>query len=146
MERFHKLCKICSIVKLSDEDLDWLFPDIVREKALSVLMDAGVSLIALTEGKEGARLITKNANILSPLYDLPVADTVGAGDTFHGALLSFLYQREIFTPGEIENLSDNDLKDLGRFANKAAGINCHRSGANPPTSEEMISKAFSLPE
>jgi fructokinase len=146
MERFHKLCKICSIVKLSDEDLEWLFPDETKKKALSILMDAGVSLIALTEGKAGARLITRNESINSPLYDLPVADTVGAGDTFHGALLSFLYQRNIFTPEEIESLSDNDLKDLGIFANKAAGINCHRSGANPPTSEEMVSKDFTLPD
>ena len=144
MERFHTLCKICSIIKLSDEDLEWLFPDEKREDALKILMEAGISLIALTEGKAGARLITKTRSILSPLYDLPVSDTVGAGDTFHGALLSYLYRKNIFSREGLESLSEQELIDLGDFANKAAGINCHRSGANPPTDEEMTSEAFSL--
>ncbi|OQY32962.1 MAG: hypothetical protein B6241_09390 [Spirochaetaceae bacterium 4572_59] len=144
MERFHKLCKLCSIIKLSDEDLEWLFPEISMEKALSVLMTAGISLIALTEGKAGARLITKNRTVVSPLYDLPVSDTVGAGDTFHGAILTYLYRKGIFSREGLRNLDEADLKELGAFANKAAGINCHRSGANPPTDKEMDSEAFSL--
>ncbi len=144
MERFHKICKICSVIKLSDEDLEWLFPDKTIEQALSLLMDEGIALIALTEGKAGARLITKKQSIVSPLYDLPVADTVGAGDTFHGAILTFLHRKQIFTRQEVENLSESDLRELGDFANKAAGINCHRSGANPPTDREMNSGEFAL--
>lgn len=144
MERFHKLCKVCSIIKLSDEDLEWLFPEKTIDEALSILMKAGISLIALTEGKAGARLVTKNANIISPLYDLSVTDTVGAGDTFHGALLSYLYQKQIFSSEKIEKLSTEDLTELGYFANKAAGINCSRSGANPPTKEDMFSEAYRL--
>ena len=74
-----------------------------------------------------------------------MADTIGAGDTFHGALLTFLHDREIFSREAVAALDRETLEELGAFANKAAGINCHRSGANPPTRAEMSSPAFDLP-
>jgi fructokinase len=144
MERFRRLCRISGIVKLSDEDLDWLFPGIPVEKAVSQLLDEGVSLVALTEGKAGARLVTPSHSVSSPLYDLPVSDTVGAGDTFHGALLSFLYKRECFDKEAVRRLSPRALEELGSFANKAAGINCSRTGADPPSAADMESQEFLL--
>ena len=137
MERFKKLCKISSIVKLSDEDLLWLYPELETDKAISLLLELGVSLIALTTGKTGALLINKNNRVLSPLFDLPVADTIGAGDTFHGALLSYLYKQNWLDRNTLNNLSKEQLNSIGNYANKAAGINCSRSGANPPTELDM---------
>ncbi len=137
MERFHSLCALSTLVKLSDEDLEWLYPDTPRDEALRGLLERGVSLIALTEGKKGARIVTKSHTVATPLYDLPVADTIGAGDTFHGALLAYFHNRGWFTRETIENLTADQLRELGEYANKAAGINCSRSGANPPTAREM---------
>jgi len=137
MERFEKLCRISSILKLSDEDLLWLYPELETDKAISFLLELGISLIALTTGKTGALLINKNHRIISPLFDLPVADTIGAGDTFHGAMLSYLYKQNWLNRNTLNNLSKEQLKTIGNYANKAAGINCFRSGANPPTKLEM---------
>ena len=145
MERFERICRICSLIKLSDEDLEWLYPGLSHEEGVAKLLDMGIGLVAFTKGKAGARLVTPSQEIISPLYDLPVADTIGAGDTFHGALLTFLHDRGIFSREAVAAMSREDLEELGAFANKAAGINCHRSGANPPRREEMNSPEFDLP-
>jgi len=137
MERFEKLCKISTILKLSDEDLLWLYPELDTDKAISLLLELDVSLIALTTGKTGALLINKNNRVLSSLFDLPVVDTIGAGDTFHGAMLSYLYKQNWLDRDTLNNLSKEQLSTIGNYANKAAGINCSRSGANPPTELEM---------
>jgi len=137
LERFQKLCRISSVLKLSDEDLLWLYPELNTDKAISLLLELGVSLIALTTGKTGALLINKNNRVISPLFDLPVADTIGAGDTFHGALLSYLYTQNWLDRNTLINLSKDQLYNIGNYANKAAGINCSRSGANPPTKLDM---------
>jgi len=137
INRFQKLCEISSILKLSDEDLLWLYPELDTDTAINVLFGYGVSLIALTTGKTGALLITKANRISSHLYDLPVADTIGAGDTFHGAMLSYLYRNNWIDRDRLNNLTKEQLTDIGNYANKAAGINCSRSGANPPTANEM---------
>ena len=137
MERFKKLCQISSILKLSDEDLLWLYPELETDKATSLILELGISLIALTTGKTGALLINKNNRVTSPLFDLTVADTIGAGDTFHGAMLSYLYKQNWLDKNTLDNLSREQLNTIGDFANKAAGINCSRSGASPPTILEM---------
>ena len=137
MERFQKICRISSVLKLSDEDLLWLYPNLKTENAIAYILEFGVSLIALTTGKTGAVLITKKNRVNSPLFDLPVADTIGAGDTFHGALLSFLYKQNWIERNTLNNLTKEQLFTIGNYANKAAGINCHRSGANPPTEIDM---------
>ncbi len=137
IKRFEALCTASGIVKLSDEDLEWLYPGTSHDEAVKKILGLGTTLVALTEGKAGARLITTSEDVRSPLFDLPVADTIGAGDTFHGALLVFLHNRGIFTKEALGAMSTADLKEMGDFANKAAGINCSRSGCNPPSSEEM---------
>ena len=137
MKRFEALCAASAIVKLSDEDLEWLYPGTPVEESVQKILNLGTTLIALTEGKAGARLITSAEDVRSPLFDLPVADTIGAGDTFHGALLSFLHNRSVFTKEALGAMDSSALKEMGDFANKAAGINCSRSGCNPPTAQEM---------
>ncbi|MCF6334853.1 MAG: carbohydrate kinase [Spirochaetales bacterium] len=137
MKRFKELCRISTIVKLSDEDLEWLYPSLTTDNAVKNILESGVSLIALTTGKKGALLINKNNRLSSPLFDLPVADTIGAGDTFHGALLSYLYKKNWIDRNTLNSRTEEQLLTIGNYANKAAGINCSRSGANPPTKLEM---------
>ena len=137
LKRFEQLCKISSILKLSDEDLFWLYPELDTDTAITLLLNFGISLIALTTGKTGALLINKTNKISSSLFDLLVADTIGAGDTFHGAMLSYLYKQNWLDKNTLTNLSKEQLSTIGNYANKAAGINCSRSGANPPTELDM---------
>lgn len=140
LKRFQNLCRIISVIKLSDEDLEWIFPDMTTGEAIDLLLKSGISLIALTIGKTGAWLINETNKAISPIYDLPVSDTIGAGDTFHGALLSYLHNKNWLDRKTLKNLNEEQLREIGDYANMAAGINCSRSGANPPTSAEMTKK------
>jgi fructokinase len=137
MKRFEDLCSISGLVKLSDEDLSWLYPGVSREEAVKMILDLGAGLVALTEGAEGARLFTNKMTVSCALFGLPVVDTIGAGDTFHGALLAYLHKKKIFSKSELSELDHQELSALGNYANKAAGINCNRKGANPPTVQDM---------
>jgi len=135
--RFETLCRISHIVKLSDEDLLWLYPDLETNEALKEMSHLGSSLIALTTGPKGAVILNKYHRAFVPIIKQPVCDTIGAGDTFHGALLHYLYKNNWLTREILENLSQKELENIGSYANKAAGLNCRKQGADPPTNIEM---------
>jgi fructokinase len=69
--------------------------------------------------------------------DLPVTDTIGAGDTFHGAFLAWLEIKEKMSRSAIVSLSEDELYSALYFANKAASIVCTRAGAEPPSRKEV---------
>jgi fructokinase len=71
------------------------------------------------------------------VINLPVVDTIGAGDTFHGAFLSRLELRDKMSRSAIAELSEQELYDAVFFANKAASLVCNRQGAEPPTLAEV---------
>ena len=64
-------------------------------------------------------------------FSVEVVDTVGAGDTFCAALLARLAQRRMVTRAALQDVSDEDLEEMLRFAAAAAALNCTRAGANP---------------
>lgn len=137
MKRFGTLCAISEIVKLSDEDLDWLYPGLEFRDALNEIMKLGPSLIALTEGAKGSLILNKEHSVTVPIEKLKVCDTIGAGDTFHGALLDFIYKKNWLTRERLDRLTAGELEQIGSYANKAAGLNCMKPGADPPTETEM---------
>ena len=69
-----------------------------------------------------------------------VVDTVGAGDTFMGALLDALATRGVAGPSGAEvlrHLPDDDIRAAARAAAAAASVTVSRAGANPPTRAEL---------
>jgi len=135
--RFISLCGVCSIVKLSDEDLEWLFPGMSLKDAGSMLLDMGPSLIALTSGAKGSLLINRGGIGRSGVGDVTVVDTVGAGDTFHGGLLAWLYRNNRLTRSALGTMDEETLNKAAAFASRAADITCSREGADPPRMDEM---------
>jgi fructokinase len=73
----------------------------------------------------------------APVVDLPVVDTIGAGDTFHGAFLSWLELRGKMSAAALSALTEGELRDALYFANKAASLVCSRKGAEPPALVEV---------
>jgi fructokinase len=71
------------------------------------------------------------------VVDLPVVDTIGAGDTFHGAFLSWLEMNGKMSGAALASLSEEELRAALFFANKAASIVCSRRGADPPSLNEV---------
>ncbi|MDR3174594.1 MAG: PfkB family carbohydrate kinase, partial [Treponema sp.] len=68
---------------------------------------------------------------------LPVADTIGAGDTFHRALLARLEMQKKLSPSAIAALTEAELYDAVYFANRAASLVCSVPGADPPSLVEL---------
>jgi len=143
MKRFEQWISVCTIAKISAEDFEYIFPGTEPEEALRKCIALGTRLAIVTLGPNGAiAMLCRDEGSVTRIYApaAPVneiADTVGAGDTFHGAFLAWLQMREKMSPGSIACLSETDLYDALVFANKAASIVCTRHGAEPPSLEEV---------
>ncbi len=127
-----------NILKVSDEDLALLYPQQAPEAIIQRWLSTGITLIALTRGKDGATLWSQTAQADVATPHVKVVDTVGAGDTFQAALLaqvSQLYQSDKAEWGA--RLSHATLKAIGNYAAQAAALTCTRQGADLPRYTEL---------
>jgi fructokinase len=140
--KFEKWAAASTIVKMSAEDLAFIYPKLDPEKALQKLIAMGPRLAICTLGPKGAlALLRRNdgsvTKVNAPAVDLLVADTIGAGDTFHGAFLAWLEIKGKMSRSALVSLSETELYSALFFANKAASIVCTRAGAEPPSRKEV---------
>jgi fructokinase len=141
--RINRALSMSDMVILSDEDLLLLYPGCNAEsKAADLAREYGLEVV-LTLGKKGSIWFSASGkHFAQPIIDLPLVDTVGAGDTFSGALLSYLHEQDCF--GEdgqlphLASLSDDQIKHALHYATAASAINCSRKGCNPPTKAEVL--------
>jgi len=130
------------IVKISGADMEYVYPDLTREAALEKILALGPRLVVTTLGKDGALAMGKREDgrrfaATAPVVPVTVADTIGAGDTFHAAFLSWLELNGKMSRSALADLGEAELRDALVFANKAASLVCTRHGAEPPTMAEM---------
>ena len=85
--QMEELAALSTIVKVSGADLEWLYPGRSAEESASSWLASGAGLVVMTRGKDGALLMGPSYQVEAPEYPVPVKDTIGAGDTFHAALL-----------------------------------------------------------
>ena len=117
------------ILKISDEELPLLTGTDDCEAGTKQLADIyGIPLILLTLGAKGAYYRFGDITGHCDGVRVKVADTNGAGDTFFGAFLSAMARLGKYNPSQ---LSEDEIKDLVEFSNKAAAITASRSGAIP---------------
>ena len=122
---------ISSAVKVSDEDIKWLYPSLEIEQVVSNWITKGPSLIVVTYGDKGLAGYRVGEKVSVDAIKVAVADTVGAGDTV-GAILV-----EAIVKDGLKSLSGVRLEMMLKRAAKAAAITVSRSGANPPTLKEI---------
>ena len=138
-ERIKRLMTKVDILKLSDEDLLWLFNDNNDESsALAELRaTANAELLILTRGSKGSSIWHNDKWYAAPAYPVDkLSDTVGAGDTFMASVLVWLTKNE-----NLKRLGALELKekqDLQYYAGKAASLNCKKQGCNPPWENELL--------
>lgn len=128
------------VVKASDEDLAYLYPDHTLDQAAAALAALGPVLVVVTRGAEGAFALSHGVSVAVPAPKTEVVDTVGAGDSFMGALLHRLDLdgRLGDSPRErLAGLTEADLEALLTHAATAAAHTVTREGAEPPTVEEL---------
>ena len=124
---------MADIVKLSDEDLDWLGPLMPQD-----LLSGRAIVIAQTHGAEGVTLHSRHGEIHVAAPKAHVIDTVGAGDTFNAAFLTALSDSLTLTPRAIGLAEAETLHRAARFATRVATFSTTRPGANPPTRSEIL--------
>lgn len=124
-----------AIVKASAADLAWLYPGLDHVAASERILTGGVRLVLVTLGAAGAYGATRNSRVSVSAPPVHVVDTIGAGDAFGAAALTWLHDRETLRPDL--SLADGELESLLRFSCLAASLTCTRAGAEPPWRSEM---------
>lgn len=127
-QRVNEFIPMCDILKISDEELEFITGESDIKKAVPILIDKGVKLIVYTCGKDGAYAYTKNAEAFSPTKKVKAVDTTGAGDGFIGSFLWKLQSLGIDC-NNIGFADKNLLKECLDFANKFCSISVQSEGA-----------------
>lgn len=130
--RFRSWLPAIDILKVSDDDAKWLGSVDGAE-----WLDEGVGAVLLTRGGDGLRLITEELDVSVPAPAVDVADTIGAGDTVHGALLAYLDRHDALDVAVVRGFSEADWSAALTFAARAAAVTVSRPGADPPWSREL---------
>jgi fructokinase len=122
---------ISSVVKVSDDDLAWLYPGQRYADAAGRWISDGAALVVVTRGAEGLVGFTAAGVVEVPGVKVDVVDTVGAGDTVGAIVVEAMIEKGIL------NLTGETLKAVLNRAAVAAGITCSRKGAQPPYRHEL---------
>lgn len=125
------------LLKVSDEDLRLVWPGLAPAEFAARALAQGVALLVVTRGGEGASGWTAAAQVDVPPVQVAVVDTVGAGDTFQAALLTWLAERDGLAAASLAALSKDALAEALGFAARAAAITCSRRGADMPRRAEL---------
>jgi fructokinase len=123
---FAKWAQISDVVKMSDEDLEWL-----GYSAANQILELGPELLVVTHGASGMTGYTTSGSVSVPGVKVQVVDTVGAGDTVGAVLVEGLLNNGI------TSLVGEKLFEVLSRAAKAAAITCSRVGASPPKRAEL---------
>lgn len=115
-----------SLLKLSDEEVDFLGEDALSQVPIAVV----------TRGGKGLSLYSKNLHVDEPRVNVDLVDTIGAGDTVMGALLAQIDQRGLGAK-DLTDVTDEQWHEMLHFAATAAAITVSRKGAQPPTRAEV---------
>ena len=130
-EIVQKWAAISSVIKLSEDDLAWLYPEMDFRRAAENLITEQTQLVVVTKGANGIDGFTQDGEVSVPGVVVDVVDTVGAGDTV-GAIIV-----EGIAKYGLESLVGTTLENVLRRAAIAASITCSRAGANPPYLQEL---------
>ena len=142
LARFGWILPKTDLLKLSDEDLNWLDPTRSLEDAAEYLRaQHHIPLLVLTRGADGATGFTPEGRFDVPaLKAAPFIDAVGAGDTFMGTLLAQLSTAGLLSRDALVAAPQSQLRPILEAAAKAAAMNCETSGCNPPYSADLTSR------
>ncbi|WP_309081548.1 carbohydrate kinase [Zhihengliuella sp.] len=143
--RVERLVGIADVVKVSDEDLEWLRPGQDPAAVAAEWADGG-RIVVVTRGGDGVLAVHRDGTRLEvPAPRVDVVDTVGAGDSFMGGLLDGLARHAGVRAGEgeaearsaLERLGVDDLRAILERCVRIAAITVSRAGANPPGLGEL---------
>ncbi len=131
---------LSDVVKVSDEDLAWLYPGRPDEDIARDWLGAGPGLVVVTRGAAGVLAVTARVMVEQPAMPIELVDTVGAGDSFTAGLLDGLAGADLLGGDRREALAavgEAMLRSVLKEAGRVAAITCSRPGSDPPTRAEL---------
>lgn len=142
-KRLKRAIAASTIVKVSDEDLAWMSGTTDPEAAAQDLLSRGPALVVVTEGARGARAFVGGVSCHAPAEKTSISDTVGAGDSFHAAVLAWCYHSGVLKRDRLGTLQKDELGAMLRFSGAVAAKTCSRAGADPPRLSEVQTRFHS---
>jgi fructokinase len=136
-ERLERWLAFAHIVKVSDEDLEWIWPGEDPDELAGRWIDEGRRLVVVTRGHVGSLVHCDGDRFEVPAATTEIVDTVGAGDALSGALLHWLSRNDRLDQRGLTRLSADEAREAVEFASRIAAITCSREGANPPRHSEL---------
>jgi len=139
-EQVEAIVAKADLVKASDEDLLWMYPGQVPLDVARSWLATGPAVVVMTVGEGGAMAISRSGLLVVDAQRVDVVDTVGAGDTFMGALIDGLVRegyRDASARTRLRDIRAEELRSILQFAAFAAAITVSRPGADPPRRDEL---------
>jgi fructokinase len=126
-----KWAALSAVIKVSDDDLAWLYPGQSIDDVANRWINDGAFLVVVTRGADGLVGYTSDNRVEVPGVKVDVADTVGAGDTVGAIVVEAMINYGLIA------LRGDLLSDILARAASAAAITCSRKGAQPPYAHEL---------
>jgi fructokinase len=142
-----QLVALSDVVKVSDEDLRWLYAGEPDEDVARRWLSTGPALVIVTRGAGGSFAVTRRVELRRPAPTIELVDTVGAGDSFTSGLLDGLRRADLLGGPRrtaLEDVDEATLASILDVASVIAAITCSRPGADPPTRAE-VDTALAIP-
>ncbi len=131
--------RLSTVVKASEEDLDWLYPGRDSRASAAAWAADGPRLVVLTRGDAGSTAFFGGHSVSLAAPTITVADTVGAGDSFMSGLLAAMHEDgALGRSGVGVAFNEANVTRWVQYATIASAITCTRKGANPPTRDEVL--------
>ncbi len=137
LRRLESWIALMDLIKVSQADLDWLYPDQPPEKAAQAWRALGPKLVVVTLGSRGALALGAAGEATVSAAPAKVVDTVGAGDSFLSAFLAWLREDVGLNADGLVTIKPDRLARGLSFACRAAALTCSRPGAHPPSRREL---------
>lgn len=143
-ERIERIIRLTDVVKVSDEDVAWLYPGRPFEAVAEGWLAAGAGLVVVTRGGEGSATWARSGRAHVLPEPVEVVDTVGAGDAYMSGLIVALQLEGLLDVASRERLRDVDAETVRRLtgmAARSAALVVGRAGADPPWRGELLGRA-----
>ncbi len=141
LSRIEGLVALADVVKASDEDLAWLYPDESLDAVAERSLAAGASLVVVTRGGDGSVAWARSGRVDVPLTPVDVVDSVGAGDAYMSGLIVALHLEGFLDARDRDRLRQVDagtVQRLTAMAARSAALVVGRAGAEPPWRPELL--------
>ena len=137
-ERINTLVEHADLIKVSDEDLNLLYPERDPQSVIHGWLEHRCQLVFLTRGGQGATVFSRRHGSWSaPACMVVMADTVGAGDTFQAALIAWLTEQQLDSVEGLQRLSREQIDAMLTFAVSAAALTCGKTGPDLPYRHQL---------